>query len=240
MTLLLINIFGIICGIMGSCLGALFSFFVPNRKAILSIMIGWTAGLMLGMICFGLLPEAIEKGGMILCFVVILLTSFLIAILESKIEIIGKTKNNRYIKSGLLISFGIAMHNLPEGIAVGSSLIYDRKLGLLIALMIFLHDIPEGFAISIPLKLSGFSKWKILYISMMVGIPTGIGCIIGSIFGTINKQIHSFCIAFAASAMLYITISELMPEYKNLDKSKLPVLANILGIICAIILMEWE
>ncbi|MEZ0536305.1 ZIP family metal transporter [Caldicellulosiruptoraceae bacterium PP1] len=239
MNYIIINAFIFLCGIIGSLLGCLLSFFIsPNNKRFLSVSIAFTSGLMLGMICFGLIPEAIYSCGDFITISIIILITLVILFIELNVE---KIKSfNIKNASGFIILFGIALHNLPEGIAVGSSFVNDRYLGLLIAITIILHDIPEGFVLAVPFNINMTRKRDTIIYSILAGIPTGIGCIIGTFFGSINNISMGICMAMAAAAMLYIIISDLIPEYNRINKGKLPIIANIIGIILGILLMEWK
>lgn len=235
----IINVFIFICGIIGSLVGCLLSFFIsPSNKRFLSVSIAFTSGLMLGMICFGLIPEAIYACGDLITILIIILITIIILFIEYKIE--GIKNFNIKNASGFIILFGIALHNLPEGIAVGSSFINDKRLGLLIATTIILHDIPEGFVLAVPFNINLTKKKNTVIYSILAGIPTGIGCIIGTLFGSISNVSMGICIALAAGAMLYIIISDLIPEYNRINKGKMPIIANIIGIIIGILLMEWK
>lgn len=240
MEFIIFNLFAFGCGILGSCCGAIFAVFLPyENKKMVQALLGATAGLMLGLISFGLIPEAIELSNLPFCILILILSCILIAQIEKIIDVYANLDKSSYIKSGLLISIGIALHNFPEGLAIGSSFVYDKKFGLVVGLMILIHDVPEGFALAVPFKIAKRNRMKILSYAFLAGVPTGIGCIIGSLIGSLNNFLLSGCIAFAAGAMLYVVMSEIIPEYSKKEDFKISAIASICGIIFSLILLEW-
>lgn len=125
----------------------------------------------------------------------------------------------------------MALHNFPEGLAIGSGFEASIKLGYSLALAICLHDIPEGIAMGVPMKNGGMQKSKVIFYVIMSGVTTGIGAFFGALVGSISQTIIAICLAFAGGAMLYIVSGELIPESNSLYKGKLPVLGNIIGFI---------
>ena len=122
--------------------------------------------------------------------------------------------NPGLLKTGIIVAFGISLHNLPEGIVILTSYHHLPKLGLMIALMICLHNIPEGIATATPLVLAGLSKRRALLISFLSGMTEPLGALIGSMFlmglGK-SDYIIGLSLAIAAGIMTYITVDELIP-----------------------------
>lgn len=139
------------------------------------------------------------------------------------------------MKTGIIVSIGLALHNIPEGLAIGSGFDASFKLGLSLAIAIALHDIPEGISMAIPMKNGGMKPGKILLYVFLSGIATGFGAFLGAIIGKISQQIIAMCLAFAGGAMLYIVSGELSPEYNKIHTGKLPTFCNILGFVLGIL-----
>ncbi|MBQ9658579.1 MAG: ZIP family metal transporter [Clostridia bacterium] len=142
---------------------------------------------------------------------------------------------NDMLKTGIIISIGLAIHNFPEGLAIGSGLEASFKLGLSLAIAICFHDIPEGISMSVPMKSGGMKPLKIMYYVILSGITTGIGAFFGALIGRISEEIIGICLSFAAGAMLYIVACELTPEANKLYDGKVSTIANALGFILGII-----
>lgn len=73
----------------------------------------------------------------------------------------------------------------------------------------------------------------------MSGVPTGIGCLVGSVISYINKYVVASCLACAAGAMLYVVMNELIPEYSRKENLKVATMSSVIGIIVALLLLEW-
>ncbi|WPX09780.1 ZIP family metal transporter [Anaerocellum danielii] len=237
---LIFNLFGFFCGIAGAFVGALTGLVLPlNDEKVRDSLIGFTSGLMLGLICFGLIPEAVSISNLLVCILVLIASYFMIGILEKALTMRYLLSQNRYLKSGILILVALSLHNFPEGLAIGSSFAVEKSFGILVGIMIIIHDIPEGFVLSLPLKIAKQSKNKILKYAILSGVPTGIGCLTGSMISYINKCVVAGCLTCAAGAMLYVVMNELIPEYSRKENIKMATISNIMGIIIALLLLEW-
>ncbi len=132
---------------------------------------------------------------------------------------------------GLLVLIGIAFHNLPEGLAIGSTLVESKSLAISLSLLMFVHDIPEGIAVGLPLRLSGMSAAKVLLLSFMTGMPTAAGAILGTAVGSISREMIALCVSFAGGAMLYISLKELIPAAGKKNKAFFSLIGLALGFI---------
>lgn len=196
----------------------------------------------MSIICFDLIPEALEISSIInVIFGIISGVSIMIIcemLVNKKFSINNvETKKESLLKTGVIISIGLAIHNFPEGLAIGSGFGASIKLGLSLAIAICLHDIPEGISMAVPMKNGGMEKGKVIFYVVLSGITTGIGALIGAIIGNISKEIISLCLSLAAGAMLYIVSGELIPESNKLYLGKTSTLGNILGFLIGIFIM---
>ncbi len=113
---------------------------------------------------------------------------------------------------GLFLATGIALHNLPEGLAIGAGYSNSATVGATIAISLALHNIPEGMVTAAPLLLSGMNKWKVVGIATAAGLVTPIGTLIGAALIGISPEFVSVAMALAAGAMIYIVSDELIPQ----------------------------
>ena len=159
------------------------------------------------------------------------------SIVDKQFRIKNKpTDSNSLAKTGMVIGIGLAIHNFPEGLAIGSGFSASTTLGLALAMAIAFHDIPEGIAISAPMKAGGEKKSKALIITILSGVTTGLGAFIGAILGNISEELIALSLAFAAGAMLYMVSGEIIPESKKLYKGRITSLGNILGFMLGILI----
>lgn len=158
--------------------------------------------------------------------------NFIKRILNKKYK--AKEKNSSLLKTGIIVGIGLAIHNFPEGLAIGSGFESSMKLGFALAIAILLHDIPEGISMSVPMKNGGMSKTRVIMLTLLSGITTGIGAFFGALIGEISVDIIGICLAFAAGAMLYIVSGELVPESNKIYNGRIGAVGNILGFIIGI------
>lgn len=203
------TIIGLFFGTFGTTIGGMIGVVTKKHsKKFLSFVLSFASGLMMAIICFDLIPEAIGIGNIVNAIIGILLgigmMIFCDKLVEKKFNIEESNINNSLLKTGIIVSIGLAIHNFPEGLAIGSGFGASIKLGLSLAIAICLHDIPEGISMAIPMKNGGMKKSKVIFLVIISGITTGIGALIGAIIGGISEKVISICLSFAAGAMLYI------------------------------------
>ncbi|MGE5676540.1 MAG: ZIP family metal transporter [Pseudomonadota bacterium] len=225
---------------VGTGLGGLMTFFLKNpTKRFMAVLMGFTSGIMLSVVCFDLLPEAFDMGGVAASMFGIVLGVAMVIVVE---QLIPERVSDKYsdnldmVRSGILLGIGIAVHNFPEGLAVGSGFAASDYLGLGLAITIGLHDMPEGIAMAAPLKLGGITRLKILMYTILAGIPMGLGAFAGELLGEISSTLICLCLSFAGGAMMYITCGELIPKTQNIYKGRISTIGMIVGIICGIII----
>lgn len=204
------TLLGLFFGTFGTTLGGIIGVVIKQHSnKFLSFILAFASGLMMSVICFDLLPEALGISnivnviiGTIFGIVVMIFCDLLV---ERKFSINQKFKyNNSLLKTGIIVSIGLAIHNFPEGLAIGSGFEASLKLGLSLAIAICLHDIPEGISMSVPMKNGGMKISKVIFYVILSGITTGIGAFFGALVGSISEEIIAICLSFAAGAMLYI------------------------------------
>ncbi len=146
----------------------------------------------------------------------------------------GRRKYSALIRVGMLTAIGIAIHNLPEGLAVFSSGITgDRTFGLLVAVAIALHNIPEGISVSIPIWEATGSRNKAFLYSFAAGLAEPIGAVIGYVilFNFLTPTLIYSLLAFSAGIMVYISLDELLPTAHLYGKSHLVIIGVIAGMV---------
>ena len=230
------TLIGLFFGTFGTTLGGIIGVCLKSTSnKFLSFILSFASGLMLSIVCFDLIPESIELTSILNAVVGVILGVICMMICDilvnKKFSINDSNTKNNLLKTGIIVSIGLALHNFPEGLAIGSGFEASITLGYSLALAICLHDIPEGIAMGVPMKSGGMKVSKIIFYVIMSGITTGIGAFFGALVGTIGKEVIAMCLAFAGGAMLYIVSGELIPESNNLYKGKIPVIGNVIGFI---------
>lgn len=240
-TVIISTLLGFAVGIIGTGAGGIAAFMLkrPSRR-FMGTVLGLAGGLMIAVVCFELLPEAFEMAGLTTGIAGIILGVVLVTIIDLLVPDRDFTQRNirdwGYIRAGIILGLGIAVHNFPEGLAIGSGLAVDLRLGLSLALAIGFHNMPEGLAMAMPMMIGGYSRVRVLLATVIAGVPMGFGAFVGMLLGEISPQLVSLCLSFAGGTMLYITCGELIPKSQNVYRGRASAFGIILGIIAGIAL----
>ena len=155
----------------------------------------------------------------------------------------GRQPRSGLFLAGMVMAAAIALHNVPEGMVIGTSFartaeqLLSNRGGLIMALVIGLHNIPEGMAVAVPLISGGMSKWHSVGVTALSGAPTILGALMGFLIGTISPTALVISLSFASGAMLYVVFGELLPESILMWKSKLPAALAVLGLLTGLIII---
>ncbi len=228
-----VTFYGFLVGMVGTGLGGVISIFLGKNRKMFSLLLGVTGGFMMFIITFHLLPEAFMLGGLWVTIFSVIFGVLFVILIQYALNFLDQ---NPLVISGLVLGISIAVHNFPEGMALGSSFFSLRELGFTLSMAMLLHNIPEGVAIAIPFKSKGTSALKIILFTSLTGIPTGIGAFLGASLGMFSTTLIAVCLAFAGGTMLYIITDEIIPEGKRLYSGGLSSLGVVAGFIIGIIL----
>jgi len=226
-----------------------FFFKTINRK-VLDSMLGFAAGVMIAASFWSLLAPAIEMaqesslpawfpavlgfllGGLFLRIVDNLLPHLHLGFPDEQAEGI-KTKWQRSV----LLVLAITLHNVPEGLAVGvafgalgANLPSATLAGaVVLAIGIGIQNFPEGAAVSVPLRREGLSRFKSFWYGQLSGIVEPIAGVIGAAAVLLMKPILPYALSFAAGAMIYVVVEELIPESQLESNSDVATTGAMLG-----------
>lgn len=238
--------------ILGSAVVFLFKSY---NKKIVDAMLGFAAGVMIAASFWSLLAPSIELSkqigknpiippaiGFILGGIFIRLIDFILPHLhmgEEKPEGISSS-----FKRVVLLTLAVTIHNIPEGLAVGvafgsigiSGSTTTLVGAIILALGIGIQNFPEGAAISLPLKAEGLSTNKSFFIGQISGIVEPIFGVLGALLVQIARPILPYALSFAAGAMIYVVVEELIPESQNSKNTDIATLGTLLGFVIMMIL----
>lgn len=240
-------------------LGASLVFFFKNvKKNVMDAMLGFAAGVMISASFFSLLEPALEmannlkmipwlvvfigffSGGLLLFIGDKVFNHFDKKIARNRKE----EKERKSFKRCLMLIFSITLHNIPEGLAIGvafGSTAYGLEgatitAAIIIALGIGIQNFPEGTAVSVPLRREGMSRKKAFFLGQLSGLVEPISGVIGALLVLKVRTLLPFLLAFAAGAMIYVVIEELIPESQTNKKKDLMALFSIIGFSIMMIL----
>jgi len=230
--------------------GLVFFFRTINRK-VLDAMLGFAAGVMIAASFWSLLAPAIEMaedfgtlpswipatigflaGGIFLWIIDKILPHLHLGFPDEEAEGI-KTSWQRSI----LLVLAITLHNIPEGLAVGvafGALAADLPSATLagavaLALGIGIQNFPEGAAVSVPLRREGFSRFKSFWYGQMSGVVEPIAGVIGAVAVIYMRPILPYALSFAAGAMIYVVVEELIPESQLEKNTDVATIGTLFG-----------
>ena len=228
-----------------TALGAALVFLVKNiNKNIMNILLSVSAGIMLSSSFFSLINPALENAeklkicSWLICSLGIILGCLLLFLCD---KLYSKNNGNKKINNLIL---SITLHNFPEGMAVGIAF-GAAKYGigestvvsaLMLAIGIGIQNFPEGSAISFPLYKNGYSKFKAFIIGALSAIVEPIAAILGALIVVKAQLILPIMLSFAAGAMLYVTVVELIPESMASEKKEHMALYLVIGFIIMMML----
>lgn len=210
-----------------------------KSKRLQGMMMGLAAGLMTSIICFDILPEAFEQGGVLMALVGVVFGLGMGLSLDNIVGVFSNTmyrKKSNSVKTGIVLTIAIALHNIPEGIALGTLLAISPQTGIKVALIVALHSIPEGIAIAIPLKKGGVKGKTLGAICVTLSSLMSMGAMVGFAASSLSSIVVTLAMGFAAGVILYIVCEELMPESKEIWNGRLTTVAVVFGLIIGIII----
>ena len=210
-------------------LGALPFFFFEDIEDRWNVLLwGLASGIMLSASTFGLINEGLALGTVWDILPGIAVGVLLVIVghrVISRYDFDPKAYEEADYKKLVLILGILTVHSFPEGVAVGVSFA-DLNLGvgpsllgftvpvlaIFMTVAISIHNVPEGTAISIPLRAMGVSKWKMVWWSIFSSLPQPVGAVIAFAFVRYAREFLPFGFGFAAGAMVYLVVSEFLPE----------------------------
>ena len=241
----------------GTLLGASMVFFMKNkinRKAE-KLLLGFASGVMIAASIWSLIIPSIEiveeqgKIGWIPASIGFLLGITFLLILDSLVPHIHlESQKTEGIKTKLrkttMMVFTVVLHNIPEGMAMGVTFAgaLTGNAGITIAgaialaIGIAIQNFPEGAIVSMPLRSEGISKSKAFLYGVLSGIVEPIAAIITILLINIVLPILPYFLSFAAGAMIYVVVEELIPESQSGEHSNIGTIGVAIGFVIMMIL----
>lgn len=237
--------------------GLLIFFFRKTNTKLLSVVLGFSAGVMIYVSFVELFFQSRELlignmgkiagswvnvlsffGGMLLIAIIDkLIPSYENPHESHKIEEISSYPdsgcNTRLIRTGTFTALVIAIHNFPEGMATLVSSVQQPSLGLAIAIAIAIHNIPEGMTVAIPIYCATGNRKRALSLSLLSGLAEPAGAIIGYLIllPVLNDIVFGVLYAAIAGIMVFISLDELLPLAREYGEHHLSIYGLIAGMI---------
>ncbi len=237
---------------LGTALGSAFVFFMKKEMPPLvqKVLLGFASGVMVAASVWSLLIPSIEMGsgkaaivppviGLLAGFAFLLLIDYITPHIHPDGGVEGpRSSLSRTAK----LALAVTIHNFPEGMAVGVAIAgaltadFNMAGALALSLGIAIQNVPEGAIISMPLRAAGNSRWKAFGIGALSGIVEPLGGALVLLLATAVLGIMPYMLAFAAGAMLYVVVEELVPEYSQGAHSNIGTVGFALGFALMMVL----
>ena len=248
---------GLLIPLLGTMLGSAFVFFMRGEMSVRlqKTLLGFASGVMVAASVWSLLIPAMEmeaaKGiwSVLPAAIGFLLgMGFLLLIDEVTPHLHLGTDKPEGIRSHLsrtaMLALAVTIHNLPEGMAVGvvfagaESSVTNISLAsaIAVALGIAIQNVPEGAIISMPMRAAGNSRWKSFIIGSLSGAVEPVGALAVLLLASQLLPILPYMLAFAAGAMFYVVVEELIPESSSGQHSNLSTIGFAVGFVLMMVL----
>ncbi len=233
-------------------------FFKTMHRAVLDAMLGFTGGVMVAASFWSLLNPAIEMSekmyptmkwmpaavGFALGAMFLFGLDKVMPHLHINFQENEKEGTKTQLHKSILLVLAITLHNIPEGLAVGvlfgaASLGIDGATipaAIALTIGIGIQNFPEGFAVAMPLRRIGMSRRKSFWYGQLSAIVEPVAGVIGALAVVYMQPILPFALAFAAGAMIYVVVEEVIPETQRDKYTDIAVLGFIGGFLVMMIL----
>ena len=248
---------GLAIPFLGTTLGAAMVFFMKNKmdSKVEKILLGFASGVMVAASVWSLLMPSIEMAeeqniiswipavvGFLFGIVFLLVLDSVIPHLHLDSEKPEGIKSK--LKKTTMMVLAVTLHNIPEGMAVGVLFAgaISQNSGITmagafaLAIGIAIQNFPEGAIISMPLKSEGMSKPKAFLYGTLSGIVEPIGAVLTILLTSAVVKVLPYLLSFAAGAMIYVVVEELVPESQNGEHSNLGTIGFAIGFVIMMIL----
>jgi len=218
-------VFGIIAGAFNG-VGALLIFLKKTySEKELNRYLNTAAGIMLAAAFFSLLCPAYgrlsahdESGVAAVIFCGGVLCGYLfLGLLDFIVPHLHRLYDDKQ-KSVVLFALAVALHKIPEGLAMGVAYADNPASGEALTLGILLQNIPEGLAVALSLLSAGYVRKSAVLTAALTGLTQPAGMLFGLVAGVFNRTFVYFCMAFAGSALLFVVINEVLPQSYRTQK----------------------
>ncbi|MCR4824033.1 MAG: ZIP family metal transporter [Bacteroidales bacterium] len=238
----------------GTALGSAFVFMMRHEMParLQKVLLGFASGVMVAASVWSLLIPAIGMGegvaavvpptiGLLAGFAFLLLIDYITPHLH---PVGGPEGPKSRLSKTAMLALAVTIHNFPEGMAVGvaiaGAMTADAGMSvagaLALSLGIAIQNIPEGAIISMPLRAAGNSRWRAFGIGALSGAVEPVGALLVLLLASVVTPAMPYMLAFAAGAMLYVVIEELVPEASQGEHSNISTIGFAIGFALMMVL----
>lgn len=248
---------GLLLPLLGTMLGSAFVFFMRGEMSVRlqKTLLGFASGVMVAASVWSLLIPAMEMEaaqgswsvlpaalGFLLGMGFLLLIDELTPHLHIGADMPEGVRSR--LSRTAMLALAVTIHNLPEGMAVGvvfagagsSTSNITLASAIAVSLGIAIQNVPEGAIISMPMRTAGNSKWKSFVIGSLSGAVEPVGALAVMLLASLLMPVLPYMLAFAAGAMFYVVVEELIPESSRGQHSNLSTIGFAVGFVLMMVL----
>ncbi len=248
---------GLLIPLLGTMLGSAFVFFMKDDMSprVQKTLLGFASGVMVAASVWSLLIPAMEieadsgKWSVVPAAVGFLLGMGFLLLLDEltpHLHVGSDTPEgprSRLSRTAML-ALAVTIHNLPEGMAVGvvfagaeqGAAGLSLASAVAVSLGIAIQNIPEGAIISMPMRVEGNSRWRSFLIGSLSGTVEPVGAIAVLLLASLLMPVMPYLLAFAAGAMFYVVVEELIPEASSGQHSNLSTIGFVLMMVLDVVM----
>ena len=248
---------GLLIPLLGTTLGSAFVFLMKDEMSerLQKSLLGFASGVMVAASVWSLLIPAMEmeedKGAMSVFPAAVgfmLGIAFLLFLddITPHLHIGTDTPEGprSHLSRTAMLTLAVTIHNLPEGMAVGvvfagaeqGTAGISLASAVAVSLGIAIQNVPEGAIISMPMRAAGNSRWKSFLIGSLSGVVEPIGGLVVVLLASLLTPVMPYMLAFAAGAMFYVVVEELIPEASEGKHSNLSTIGFAIGFVLMMVL----
>lgn len=226
--------------ILSTALGVGLAHWVGPRSGVRAWGIGFSVGVMVAVSLFEILPHATRDAGVAVTVACALAGVGSVAMLHAVIPHVHLTPEDTGLGAGelrrvYLVAFGLILHDFPEGFAMANAYLSAPRLGVVVATAIVLHNVPEEFAMALPAVMAGRRR-LLLGAAAASAAAEPVGALIGLAMVSISPDLNAAFLAFAAGAMVFVALHELVPLSRELGSRRDTRLGIVAGTCIVLVL----
>lgn len=226
--------------------GIFYSQFQTANKKLFSFFLGVSAGAMVAISLFDLLPTSVKGLGLITSLGLMGVGAIIARLVDLaaphhiSLPITCTIKEKKMMTTGITVAIGMIIHNIPEGMAVFMASLHNVRFGLVLAIATAIHNIPEGIAVTAPILCATKNKQLAFRYTLIAGLAEPFGALITFLLlrPYLSADVLSGSFAVVAGIMLFISIDELLPWCFK-DKHYTQALSGIMTGICVLGISAW-
>ena len=206
----------------------------------LSIITSFAVGVLITTVFSDLLPEALSEGASVNEGLVAALSGIIAFFILEKLLLWyhHQHKHHDEIKPAVwLITLGDSLHNFLDGVAIATAFVLDPNLGLTVAIAVFVHEIPHEIVDFTILLNHGLSKSKTLFFNFLSALVSLVGAVITYYLSSNWQAYVPIVAAFASGNLLYIALSDLLPEMQQKEYSQVEIIKQTLSLLAGVLLI---